>query len=174
MVLVNTPTARDVISDSGGDNEIVAADAHQIARISYRQLDHWARQGWVRPSLDPGLGRSGKRLYAPGDVIRLDLLRYLAVSKVNAAVAGPAVAEFDVPDGDVRVLWGPVGSKEPGEPGLIVVPADKALAQLEDGGAFVVYNPAEVRRRIALTLRSTSGQAGQVAERAARQERRSA
>src|SRR3954447_985281 len=91
---------------------ISALDAHALAGITYRQLDHWARQGWVRPSIDAGEGRSGRRLYSATDVVRLDLLRHLAVSRVNAAVAGPHVAELDVPMQDVRVLWGPVGSKD--------------------------------------------------------------
>jgi hypothetical protein len=82
-------------------------------------------------------------------VLRLDLLRHLAFSRVNAAVAGPAVASFDVPDGDVRVLWGPVGSKD-SDPCLKVVPASAALEELEQGGAYVVYNPAVVRARIAI------------------------
>src|SRR3954453_5708093 len=50
---------------------ISALDAATLARITYRQLDHWARQGWVRPSLDPGTGRSGRRRYASEDVVRL-------------------------------------------------------------------------------------------------------
>lgn len=59
------------------------------------------------------------------------------------------MASFDVPDGDVRVLWGPVGSKD-SDPSLKVVPASAALEQLEQGGAYVVYNPADVRTRIAI------------------------
>jgi MerR HTH family regulatory protein len=129
---------------------VPAVDAHQLARISYRQLDHWARQGWVAPSLDPGRGRSGRRLYSAGDVVRLDLLRHLAISSVNMAVAGPAVAAFEMPDGDVRVLWGPVGTKDGAGVGLEAVPAGEVLGRLERGGAYVVYNPAGVRHRLAV------------------------
>lgn len=153
---VTTPSANRVISDSWSAPAIPAVDAHQIALISYRQLDHWARQGWVQPSLDPGLGRSGKRLYSVGDVLRLDLLRHLAFSRVNTAVAGPQVAAFDVPDGDVRILWGPVGSKD-GEPSLRAVAASEALEQLEQGGAYVVYNPAIARARIAVVAEQLQG-----------------
>jgi DNA-binding transcriptional MerR regulator len=135
---VTTPTSGEVIN---------AADAHQAALISYRQCDHWARKGWVRPSVDPGEGRSGRRLYAPADVIKLHLLRHLAESGVNTSVAGPAVAAFEVPEGDVRVLWGPIGSVEPG---LVIVPGDSALARVEQGGGWVVYNPAEASARIAV------------------------
>ena len=72
------------------------------------------------------------------------------MSGVNMAVAGPAVARFAVPDGDVRVVWGPVGAKDADEAALHAVPADAVLARLEGGGAFVVYNPAGVRRRLAV------------------------
>ena len=146
---VTTRKGDRVISDPEPSPAISAGDAHQIARITYRQLDHWARQGWVQPSLDPGRGRSGKRLYSADDVLRLDLLRHLAFSRVNAAVAGPAVAGFHVPDGDVRVLWGPVSSKEEA-PGLRAAPATEVLEHLEQGGAYVVYNPTDVRVRIEL------------------------
>lgn len=146
---VTTRRAERVITSADTAIAIPAVDAHQIARITYRQLDYWARQGWVKPSLDPGRGRSGKRLYSAADVLRLDLLRHLAFSRINAAIAGPAVTAFDVPDGDVRVLWGPIGTKD-AEPCLTVVPASEALEQLEQGGAYVVYNPAVVRARIAI------------------------
>ncbi len=67
------------------------------------------------------------RLYAPGDVVRLDLLRHLAEAKVNTAVAGPKVAVLDVPDGDVRVLWGPFGERGAG---LVTVAVAAALSHL--------------------------------------------
>lgn len=168
-----TPRAANVISPETCAVGIVAGDAHILAGITYRQLDHWARQGWVRPSLDSGEGRSGRRRYAPGDVVRLDLLRHLAESKVNTAMAGPVVAGFEVCDGDVRVLWGPVGSKKPNEPGLRAVTGPEALDRLEEGGAWVVYNPAAVRARIAhLAVQLPAGSALAVA--ANHQRRRSA
>ncbi|MBJ7610578.1 MAG: MerR family transcriptional regulator [Candidatus Dormibacteraeota bacterium] len=136
---MNTSAASEVTRRVG----ISAADAHQAARISYRQCDHWARRGWVRPSVDPGEGRSGRRVYAAADIVRLDLLRHLAEARVNTATAGPVIAQFTVPAGDIRVLWGPLG----GDPGLSVVPADAALARVEAGDGWVVYNPAQARVR---------------------------
>ena len=126
---------------------ISATDAHSLAGISYRQLDHWARQGWVTPSVDSGSGRSGRRLYSPDDVVRLDLLRHLAMSRVNPAVAGPAVAACPVPPGEVRFVWGPVSGKE--QPQLRAVPVGQALAAVEEPGAWVVYDPAPLRARLA-------------------------
>lgn len=134
------------MSDPAG---IVAGDAHVLAGISYRQLDHWARQGWVTPSVDSGEGRSGRRRYSADDVIRLDLLRHLAVSRVNPAVAGPMVAGCEVPAGEVRMVWGPVGAKDPDQVGLRVVRAAEALAAVESNGAWVVYNPSPLRARMA-------------------------
>ena len=133
----------------GAPAGIVAGDAHELAGISYRQLDHWARQGWVTPSVDAGEGRSGRRRYSADDVVRLDLLRHLAMSRVNPAVAGPLVGDCELPSGDVRIVWGPVGAKDPDQIGLRVVPADDALAAIEAGGAWVVYNPAPLRARLA-------------------------
>lgn len=146
MTAVTTPKASQVISAPQG---IVAGDAHALAGISYRQLDHWARQGWVTPSIDSGEGRSGRRLYSADDVVRLDLLRHLAVSRVNPAVAGPLVARCEVGDGDVRMVWGPVGAKDPDEIGLRVVTVGEALVSVETSGAWVVYNPGPLRSRLA-------------------------
>ena len=160
MAVVTTQTAADVITSEA----FPAVDAHGVARITYRQLDHWARQGWVQPSLASGQGRAGKRLYAEEDIVRLDLLRHLAMSKVNAAVAGPAVAELALPaslDADIRILWGPVGRNDPDDPpSLRIVDATNALRTLEEGGAFVVYNPAAVRARVDALRPSSSIAAG--------------
>ncbi len=139
------PVIRSPETRSGIDNfPISASDAHQAAGITYRQCDHWARKGWVRPSIDPGSGRAGRRQYCWSDVVRLDLLRHLAESKVNTAIAGPAIAELIVPDRDIRVLWNLSGEADP----LHVVDADAALKHLEAGGAWVVYNPEPVRAKV--------------------------
>ncbi len=158
---------------------IVAGDAHELAGISYRQLDHWARQGWVTPSVDAGEGRSGRRRYSADDVVRLDLLRHLAVSRVNPAVAGPLVGDCELSSGDVRIVWGPVGAKDPDQIGLRVVPAADALAAVEAGGAWVVYNPAPLRDRLTAAAPTAAAApeapaASTTPEAPARAERRSA
>lgn len=147
MALVITQDRIEVMDEPGAG--IVAGDAHALAAISYRQLDHWARQGWVTPSIDAGAGRSGRRLYSADDVVRLDLLRHLALARVNPAVAGPLVAHCEVAAGDIRMVWGPVGAKDPEQLGLRVVAAGEALAAVEANGAWVVYNPAPLRARLA-------------------------
>jgi hypothetical protein len=140
----------DVVRDEPLASGIAATEAHLAAEITYRQLDHWARQGWVRPSISSGEGRWAKRLYAPDDVVRLSLLRHLALSRVNASVVGPLVASLEIPAGDIRVVWGPVGAKQPDEPVLVVVGADEALSYLARPGAFVLYDPAGTRTRLAV------------------------
>ena len=99
---------------------------------SDRQCDHWARRGWVRPSVDPGVGRSGRRLYAASDVVRLDLLRHLAEAKVNTAVAGPMVARLSVPEDDVRILWGRLEAKRGSSSCLLMPPL--GTSRREAGG----------------------------------------
>ncbi|HMQ25687.1 MAG TPA: MerR family transcriptional regulator [Acidimicrobiales bacterium] len=168
-----TPSADQGISADGSEG-IVAADAHGLAGISYRQLDHWARQGWVTPSVDPGEGRSGRRRYSADDVVRLDLLRHLAVSKVNPAAAGPLVARCDVPAGDVRFVWGPVGAKDADAIGLRVVPAGEALDAVTAAGAWVVYDPAAVRARMRGTVPPAVAAVASVGAEATSSERRSA
>ena len=69
MPVVNTPE---------GDYVITAAEAARHALITYRQLDHWARRGWVTPSVQSGSGRGGRRLYSTADVLRLSALRHFA------------------------------------------------------------------------------------------------
>jgi hypothetical protein len=65
-------------------------------------------------------------------------------------VVGPLVADLEIPVGDVRILWGPVGAKQPDEPAFAVVDADRVLAFLDRPGAFVVYDPERARRRIGI------------------------
>ncbi len=145
-------------SSNGVALGISAADAYELAGITYRQLDHWARQGWVRPSLDPGHTRAGRRRYAETDVVRLDLLRHLAVSKVNTAVAGAAVSGVEIPDDDDDyILWGTPATQDGGQAALSSVPADRVLTTVERGGAWVVYNPARIRRRLAARQTSPGG-----------------
>lgn len=52
-------------------------EACALARISYRQLDYWARTGLVTPTLRPAHGSGTQRLYARSDVIDLALVKVL-------------------------------------------------------------------------------------------------
>ncbi len=75
---------------------IPATRARGLAGITYRQLDHWARRGWVRPSVDVGLGRAGRRLYGPADVVRLGALGHFGAAGLDVGKLGPVLADLDI------------------------------------------------------------------------------
>lgn len=80
------------------DREITATQAAALAGITYRQLDHWARQGWVTPSVQGATGRGGRRLYSTDDVLRLAALRHLGKSGWPVADVGEQLATISVAD----------------------------------------------------------------------------
>ncbi len=136
MGLVITQTAR---------NRISAPEAAGLAGITYRQLDYWARRGWLVPSIEAGTGRPGRRLYSPVDVLRLAALGHLGRSGADVGQLGPQVADLELPAGDVDylVLLGP-------EPSLEVVAAEELRSRLGSPGTFVVFDPAPLRRQLGL------------------------
>ena len=136
MSLVITQTAPDGIS---------APEAARLAAITYRQLDYWARRGWVPPSVEAGTGRPGRRLYSSHDVLRLAALGHLGRSGTDVAQLGPQVAALELPadDVDYLVVFGP-------ELSLEVVPAAELRARLGSPGSYVVFDPAPLRRQLGL------------------------
>ncbi len=78
---------------------ITATAACELARVTLRQLDYWARRGWVSPSVDTGLGRAGRRLYDPSDVVRLAALGHFGQAGLDVGRLGPALADLDLPLG---------------------------------------------------------------------------
>jgi hypothetical protein len=132
--VVITPVASHAIS---------AVDAFGLAGITYRQLDYWARRGWVPPSIEPGTGRRGRRLYSPDDVVRLAALGHLGRSGADIAQLGPKIGALELPAGDYLVILGP-GLR------LGAVAANHLRARLGDPGSYVVFDPAPLRRRLGL------------------------
>ena len=51
--------------------------AVRIAGITYRQLDHWATKGLVRPSLAEAAGSGSRRQYSYGDLVTLRAVKRL-------------------------------------------------------------------------------------------------
>ena len=51
--------------------------AAQIAGITYRQLDYWARTGLVRPSIADAAGSGSRRRYSYQDLLELRLIKSL-------------------------------------------------------------------------------------------------
>ncbi len=136
MSLVITQTSRDAIS---------APDAFRLAGITYRQLDYWARRGWVVPSIEAGTGRPGRRLYSPDDVLRLAALGHLGRSGADVGQLGPQVAALELPAGDFDylVVLAP-------ELCLEIVSAAELRARLGSPGSYVVFDPAPLRRQLGL------------------------
>ena len=79
------------------DRVIPAKKAADAAGITYRQLDYWARQGWVTPSIEAGVGRAGRRLYSPEDVVLLSAVARFAEGGVDVGQIGPKVGRMSVP-----------------------------------------------------------------------------
>jgi len=62
------------------------------ARISYRQLDYWARTGLVEPSVRPAKGSGSQRLYGFRDILVLRVVKRLldtgiSLQQIRAAVS---------------------------------------------------------------------------------------
>lgn len=115
-----TPDARDVmmiVVTRGDDGVMTAPAAADAAGITYRQLDHWARRGWVTPSwTDTETYGRPVRMYTTLDVARLGALCHFARSGHDIATLGPAIGQlalavgaFVVVDGDgvVTTVTGP-------------------------------------------------------------------
>ena len=51
--------------------------AAEIAGITYRQIDYWARTDLLKPSLVRAAGSGSRRLYSYGDVLELKVIKRL-------------------------------------------------------------------------------------------------
>ncbi|ASO19789.1 DNA-binding transcriptional MerR regulator [Actinoalloteichus hoggarensis] len=77
------------------------AAACQIAGITYRQLDYWARTGLVGPSIRSAHGSGTQRLYSFKDILVLKVVKRLldtGVSLQNIRVAVEHLRRRGVPD----------------------------------------------------------------------------
>lgn len=138
------------VTTSSTADGIGAGSAFELAGITYRQLDHWARRGWVRPSVEQGTGRSGRRLYSADDVVRLAALGHLGRSGADIGQFGPAMAALELPSaGDFLVVAGP-------GPALEVVTASALRAQVTRPGGHMVFDPAPLWRHLGPRPRSPS------------------
>lgn len=59
------------------------AEAARLSGLSPRQLDHWDRQGFLRPSLQQASGYGSSRRYSFADVVRLRVAARLRASGVG-------------------------------------------------------------------------------------------
>lgn len=135
---------------------ISAPEAAELAGITYRQLDHWARQGWVSPSIDRGRGRAARRLYSADDVVRLAALRHFGGARADGAL-GRSVGALRLPPGDVLVVADADGAAH-------CVPPGELRARVSVGGPYLVFDPAPLRAR----LEARAGRPAPARERARR------
>ena len=59
-------------------NEYRSTEACDVAGVTYRQLDYWARVGIIAPSIQPAAGYGSSRRYSFDDVVALTLVRVLS------------------------------------------------------------------------------------------------
>ena len=130
----------------GNIRPITAAQAADLASITYRQLDHWARQAWVVPSVDPGRGRGGRRLYAPDDVLRLSALRHFSLAGWQVDALGDQIGLLDVGQNRFTVA----GTQS----GLVVCDTlEELLCLLGRAERFAVYDTELLRNHALLRPR---------------------
>jgi DNA-binding transcriptional MerR regulator len=127
---------------SGG---IAATAACELAGVTYRQLDYWARRGWVSPSVDTGLGRAGRRLYHPGDVVRLAALGHFGQAGLDVGKLGPELADLDLPlSTDFLVVAEADGP-------VTICAAERLRAEVAQPRARVLFDTAALQERLGLT-----------------------
>lgn len=121
--------------------------AAELANITYRQLDYWARQGWVTPSVEAGTGRPGRRIYAPEDVVKLAALGHFGRSGADVGQLGPAICGLDLTEdaGDYLLVCS-------GGPEVEVVAAAELRARVSSPGPVFVFDPQPLLRRITSQL----------------------
>ena len=61
------------------------AEVARLTALSPRQLDHWDRKGFVRPSVERASGYGSARRYSFGDVVRLRVAARLRANGVGLA-----------------------------------------------------------------------------------------
>lgn len=61
------------------------SEVARLTGLTARQLDHWDRQGFVRPSVERASGYGSARRYSFGDVVRLRVAARLRANGVGLA-----------------------------------------------------------------------------------------
>lgn len=117
---------------------MTAPAAAAAAGITYRQLDHWARRGWVTPSqIDTETYGRPVRMYTPLDVARLAALCHFARSGHDVAVLGPTIGDLALEAGVFVVVDGEGDVSTVEGSGAVVEAVTKA-------GAYSVFDPSHL------------------------------
>lgn len=85
------------VASRNGSNGVVAnpegftgRQTAEIAGISYRQLDYWARTDLVRPSLADATGSGSRRRYSYADLVELKIVKRLLDAGISLAAVRSA------------------------------------------------------------------------------------
>lgn len=94
---------QESLFDMGPDEEVGyrVPIACQVAGISYRQLDYWARTKLVEPSIRTAKGSGSQRLYSFRDILVLKIVRGLldtGISLQNIRLAVDKLRDLGVDD----------------------------------------------------------------------------
>ena len=138
-----------VISDSGSTTSgLHAAAVADLTGVSYRQLDHWTRQGYVPASVNSTVGRRARRLFAPGDVVLVAALARFARARINPSVIGPLLAGMAPSTDPDRLIVARLDKPVR----LDVVAADRLRPEMVDGPPAIVFDPAATIARLGRAL----------------------
>ena len=78
----------------------------RLAGLSTRQLDHWDRKGFLKPSLEAARGYGSKRRYSFADVVRLRVAARLRAAGVGLARIQRCAEALERLGGDTADLGG--------------------------------------------------------------------
>ncbi|MGQ0520030.1 MAG: MerR family transcriptional regulator [Actinomycetota bacterium] len=154
MTVGTRPAADPTTDDAGGSvvdlrdrpgpqapvGEFSGPEAAELAGISYRQLDYWARQQWVRPTRVTREGAQ-RRMYTAADVVRLAALGHLGRSRVDVATYGPATGRLRMPDGSAYLVVWAIHDER-----VHLAPAKDLRRVASRPGRYVVFDPAPLLR----------------------------
>jgi DNA-binding transcriptional MerR regulator len=78
----------------------------RLTGLSTRQLDHWDRKGFIKPSLEAARGYGSKRRYSFADVVRLRVAARLRAAGVGLARIQRCAEALERLGGDTADLGG--------------------------------------------------------------------
>ena len=129
-----------MITQHRGD-VITGPRAAELAGITYRQLDYWARQGWLQPTVVRGRGRAGRREYTADDVVKLAALAHLGRNKADVGTLGPALGDLELPDeGDFLIVAD--GSS------VAAIAPSRLRPEVSSGRPVRVFDPRELLHKL--------------------------
>lgn len=122
--------------------EFSGPEAAELAGISYRQLDYWARRSWVVPSRLACEGVQ-RRVYTVADIVRLAALGHLGRSRIDVATYGDAVGSLRLSDGLGSLIVWAIHDET-----VRLAPAKDLRRMVSEPGRYVVFDPAPLLRTL--------------------------